>query len=377
MEFGNERRLILLCSKATLSESECNEIKNILANNIDWKEVLFQAVTHRTLNLLYYHLRSLSLLKGVEQEVKKLMDMNYKLIGIRNRAYLNEFGRIANEFNKRSIRAVVLKGMLLSSTIYPEIETRYFNDIDFLVKKSDISEVTDAITSLGFVQGQYNESTDKIEEASKKQKMFHQMTTHELQEFLKKSDNPLVKLLEVDINHNILWVGNCPYEVDHDQMINRALEVNINGSKAFMLSHEDCIVQLCCHLYKEATILHWIKDLKDLKIYKFADIQIYIDKYMNDINWSRFLKFVKENKLEKVIYYVFYYVNLMYKGTLPEELMREIEPQNKDFLEEYGIENNEPSRWNFDFFTRLFDVNRVFAIEQIDSKDFYSLKNQL
>ncbi|NLK34663.1 MAG: hypothetical protein GX301_04340, partial [Gracilibacteraceae bacterium] len=33
------------------------------------------------------------------------------------------------------------------------------------------------------------------------------------------------------------------------------------------------------------------------------------------------------------------------------------------YLDEYGIENQEPSIWKVDFFTRLFDTNRVLYVE--------------
>jgi hypothetical protein len=377
MKLSLEHKIVLLCSRGTLHESHREELRNMISISLDWKEIFFQATVHRTLNLLFYHLRKLNLLDSVDQEVRRLMEINYKAIGMRNTEYFTQFTKIGEEFNKRGIGAAVLKGMLLCGSVYPAIETRYFNDLDFLVKKSDIKAVTESLTVLGYVQGHYDQKTEKVVEASKKQKIYHQMTTHELQVFLKMSENPFAKVLEVDINHNILWVGNCPYEVDHELMLSRLIEVEINGTKALRLNYEDCLIQLCCHLYKEATILHWIKDLKDLKIYKFADIQIYIEKYGSKINWQDLLLFVKANKLEKVVYYVFHYVNLMYEETVPAHILVSIEPKNKRFLDEYGIENSEPSVWEFAFFTRLFDSNRVLSTVNTGASTFYATRDSL
>lgn len=378
---SNEQELILLCSRGVLSLPQQERVREILADNVDWKEILFQGVTHRILNLVYFQVKSLGLLDTIEQEIRKLMEINYKAIGLKNRIYLDALKDISDAFRENGIKAVILKGILLAPVVYPAIETRYFNDIDFLVKKQDISKLTQVLNTLGFIQGDYDEQTGKIAEATRKQKMFHQMTTHELQEFVKVANHPFVQLIQVDVNHNILWVGNCPYEVDNELLIDRAVQTTINGNiQAYRLDCEDFIVQLCCHLYREATILHWIKDLKDLKIYKFADIVIYLEKYKNLMNWGKFLSYVKENKLEKIIYYVFHYVNLMYGDVVPHDVMQEIGIENKKFLDEYGIEGDIPSRWKCDFFTRLFDTNRVLEVygnPNASKEDFFSLRNQL
>jgi hypothetical protein len=117
-------------------------------------------------------------------------------------------------------------------------------------------------------------------------------------------------------------------------------------------------------LYKEAALLHWINDLRDLKIYKFADIAMFIEKFENEINWDKLLGFCSRTGCGKIVYFAFYYVNLMYGQVVPEDVMKALEPDDLGYLDEYGIENEQPAKWQFDFFTRMFETSRVLEVSE-------------
>lgn len=380
MNLTRENLLILLCSKGHLDETDRGVLRQLMSEDLNWKEILYQSVVHRQLNMVYYQLQVHDLLDAVDDEIVKAMRWQYSVIESKNRLYFKELTEISRALNEADVRAVVLKGVMLSSQVYPALQTRYFNDVDFLIKLSDAPKVTEVLYSLGYVQGQFDTKAKVVNEVSKSQKRFHQLTTHELQEFLRPTDNPFVDVLEVDINHSILWVGNCPYSVNNEEIVDRAVQVELNGAKTYVLNLEDGLIQLACHLFREATIIHWIKELRDLKIYKFSDIFMYLKKYGDRINWGWLLDYVAAHKLNKILYYVFHYLNQMYGPVVDKEIMARLEPENKDYLDEYGVENDSPSKWACDFSTRLFDLNRVQEVylqTQAAGGDFETLKNQL
>jgi len=380
MNVSSENELILLCSKGYLFHEDIERIRSILCDAPDWKEVLYHSVIHRQLNMVYHQLRRLDLMDSVDNEVAKIMRWNYEVITARNDTYLRELSEISDALNDAGVRAVALKGIMLSTQVYPAPQTRYFNDIDFLIKLSDAPKVTEVLYSLGYVQGQFDKKNRIINEVTRKQKIFHQLTTHELQEFLKIPQEPFVDVLEVDINHSILWVGNCPYSVDNVNLVERALPVEVNGVTTYMLNYEDGLVQLACHLFREATIVYWIKELRDLKIYKFADIYLYIMKFGPKIDWEALLAYVEEHNLNKILYYAFHYVNLMYGNVIAAGIMKRIQPASIEYLDEYGVENDKPTKWACDFSARLFDSNRVQEIylqAHGGNAGFDAMKNQL
>lgn len=362
-ELTKERQLVLLCSRGVLKDEHIAEIKDITAQRLDWKEILYQGITHRTLNMMYYHLKSLGLTGRVEEEVLKAMKTQSKVYAIRNKSYFAEIKNIFDRLNENGIRVAILKGNFLASKVYPSVETRTFNDLDFLIDMKDGDRIVKILEDLGYIQGEVDEKGDIIP-STRKQKMLQQLASNELQECLKKSDNPFTPMYQVDLNFDVLWKGNCPCRIDTAELLDRAVDVYIDGAKTYILDYEDFLVQLSCHLYKEAALLHWINDLRDLKIYKFADILMFVEKYSEEIKWDKLVSFCKRVGCEKIVYYAFYYVNLMYGQVIPEHVMNELEPEDKGYLDEYGIENEQPAKWEFDFFTRMFETGRVLEVSE-------------
>ncbi|MFZ5989292.1 MAG: nucleotidyltransferase domain-containing protein [Bacillota bacterium] len=371
-ELSKERQLILLCSRGVLKEEHIEEIKEIMSGRLDWKEILYQGITHRTLNLMYYHLKNLGLTDKIEEEVLKAMKTQSKVYAIRNKTYFSEIKEIFDRLNEHGIRAAILKGNFLAAKVYPSIETRTFNDLDFLIDVRTGDSIVKILEEMGYIQGEYDDSTGEIVPSTRKQKMLQQLASNELQECLKKTDNPFTPLLQVDLNFDVLWKGNCPCKIDTPELLDRALEVDIDGAKTYILDYEDFLVQLACHLYKEAVLMHWISDLRDLKIYKFADIAMFIEKFSDEISWDKLVGFCKRVECEKIVYYAFHYVNLMYGQVVPEKVMSSLEPHDKGYLDEYGIENQQPSKWQFDFFTRMFETSRVLEV----SEDLFANRNR-
>ena len=78
--------------------------------NLDWKEILYQGITHRTLNIMYYHLKNLGLTGKIEEEVLKAMKTQSKVYAIRNKSYFEEIKVIFDKLNENGIRLAILKG---------------------------------------------------------------------------------------------------------------------------------------------------------------------------------------------------------------------------------------------------------------------------
>ena len=361
-EIKKEWQIVLLGS-VDMDESQAGQFKKLLSETVDWSQIVFQLITHRSLNIFYYNLKKLDLFHLLEKEIQRLMKSQWHVFGERNRFYLDELKKIVTEFKKRDLVAPILKGNLLASIVYPVLETRIFNDLDLLIKLDDVNKISEILEDLGYKQGHFDEKEGKVVEATRKEKMLQQIASHELQEFQKLSRNSFAPLIQVDVNHDILWKGNCPYKVDSRDLISRALPVDLDGAPAYMLDYIDNIIQLSCHLFKEATLMMWVTDLRDLKIYKFADLYSYIKKFFNEIQWELLLERVKGYKIEKIIYYNFYYITLMFGDIVPQEIMHALEPADLAYLDEYGIENQKPAKWEYDFFTRLFDSSRILAVD--------------
>jgi hypothetical protein len=360
-EITAERQLVLMGS-VVIDDGKWEAFKQLINDQLNWGEIIFQLVTHRTLNLFYYNLKKFRIAGILEKELLRLMESQWQVYHERNTFYRQELVKVLAAFDQAGVVVPIVKGNLLATLVYPALETRIFNDLDLIMKPDDVARVTKALEGAGYVQGHYDEEKGVIVEATRKEKMLQQMVSHELQEFQKLGENRFASLIQVDVNHDILWKGNCPYKVPTQDLIERALPVEIEGARGYMLDYIDNIIQLSCHLYKEATLMMWITDLRDLKIYKFADLYLYIQKFLPKIDWSLLVQRVQGYKLEKVVYYNFHYIEMMFGEIVPRFVLEAIQPADLGYLDEYGIENKEPSKWEHDFFTRLFDTNRILSL---------------
>jgi hypothetical protein len=358
-----EQRIILM-SSVELSEKDEKDFSMLFKQKLNWPEMLYQLTIHRTMNIFYYNLKKYNLTRNLDKEIKRLLESQYRIIGERNRFYAKELTSVITALRGKGVVSPVLKGNYLASAVYPSIETRVFNDIDLLILIEDVNKITETMESLGFIQGNYDEASNTIQPASRKDKIFHQINTHELHEFQKISINPFAKLIEIDFNHNILWKGNCPYNIPAKELIDRSIKIPLAGNFVSILDPIDNIIQLSAHLYKEATMMMWITDLRDLKIYKFADIFMFITKNYNSIDWDSLVERIKGYHIEKVVYFAFHFIGRMYGRIVPDKVLTAISPGDLDYLEEYGIEDSKPARWCNDFFIRLFDTDRVLTIEE-------------
>jgi len=359
-----EHQLIIICSRGVLSEEEKNIVTATLNSpNLDWSEILYQALFHRSLNLLYYHLKNMKILNLVEEEILKLMHHQSSVYRLRNEGYKTELLSLGSNLINSGIKFAILKGSYLAYNAYPVMESRTFNDIDLLVKLEDGKEVLNLVTSDGYIQGDYDRNTFEIKPATRKQMVMHQMTTHEFLECLKPSDNPFIPLLQLDLNHSILWKGNCPYNVNSAELVDRAVLTDIDGKAVWVLTPEDLLLQLSCHLYKEAVMINWIHDLRDLKLYKFADFVVYLDKFKEDVDWEVFVERVQGYGLAKVVYFAFYYVDYLY-NVIPPEVMRTLKPDDTAYLNEYAIETEQPRTWTMGFYERLFNSKHRLEIDK-------------
>lgn len=375
-----EHKLIILTSYPELDEEKEQKIIDILNQPIDWKEILFQAVLHRTINLLYYHLKELNLVSAMHKELYKCMRNSFFVYQVRNQLMYDELGKVADALNKEEINYAVLKGVYLSTHVYPCIQTRTFNDVDLLINLKDGNKISKILESLGFIQGDYDAVKDEIIPYNRSQKIYHKMATHEMAPFHKKTGNPFLPVIQIDLNYTVLWKGDCPYDIETDELLERTQLVDISGHQVRTLSTKDFLLQLMFHLYREATSINVISISRDLQLYKFIDIAMFVKRFEKELDWCDLVEYVKEQKAEKVFYYVFHYINILYPELIPQEVMERLDVKDKEYLDEYGLDMGKKYKWNIGFLKRLFKESRMDDLDS-DAYDkesiFYNQRNLL
>lgn len=226
----------------------------------------------------------------------------------------------------------LLKGALLTTKLY-EKGLRTSNDLDILIEEKDISKCQKLFIENGFVQGSYERGKGIIP-ATRSEILMSRMNYGET--------IPLVKivegeLLQVDINFSVDFkpVGESNIV---NKLLENCVEIEKDDIKFYTLDLYEFLIHLSCHLYKEATTYDWVKDNRDLQLYKFSDINVFVQNYGTLIFFRKFMDKVRDYGVEKECYYTLYNMREIFpkinKVVGFKELLEKMQPDDCSFMKQ-------------------------------------------
>jgi len=284
-----------------------NIIKVLRETNVNWINVLGYLTYHRVAGLAYEKVNSVNI-RLFDYPVfftTYLINQAQKIRTIEQHKWIS---MITREFKNKNIKHVFLKGAVLSSTLY-SYGSRASNDIDLLINKSDIEEVTKILNNLGFAQGKYDYKNNRIDEFTDEEKKEIINLRGETPSFIMISTNPTIKTIDVDVNFSLNWDPNFDEKTVNDFLDKRILiENKTTGEEIYSLCYEHNFIELCIHLYKDSSLIDIIKKRKVLDLYKFVDIYYFIMKYFHEIDINNLYLEISKYKLDDYIFFSLMYV---------------------------------------------------------------------
>lgn len=268
----------------------------------EFDENLLKAATPVVLGYLFFNrmqavaygvLKKHNLLGKVNREFRNSLKGAYEQNLGKNRSFFWCINHVEEDLSKCGAKYAMLKGAYLCKA-YPE-GFRTSNDIDLLVHPKDVTEIGNALLSSGFEQGNVRNSS--FIPATRKEIIESKMMRGETVPYIKEIALPCMQFLEVDIN----------FSLDHkpgntlllEDMIENTSVREIDNLKVRALRDDDFFVHLCSHLYKEATTLPWVEMMRDMTLYKYADIYMLLSD-MNEMEVDALLARAKQTGTEKI-----------------------------------------------------------------------------
>lgn len=303
----SEDRLLLLLSKVSISEQEANEIRGLLDEGIDWSIVLANAIFNRVLNRIYENVQKLRVADKLNSDIFLTIFKLYAMNAEKAEQYKRQLVEIAKEFDKESITFAIIKGIAVGSKIYGDSNSykREFSDIDILINKTDLKMAKKIIKRLGFIQGEYNIYTNKIDEISRERELIMQMTSHQLMPYIKEinvcNTLPIKEVLEVDFNFSILD-GSDDMELTQDVLRSKE-QFELYGYAINTLTKEWMFIQLSTHCYREFISDYHKFKLQDLTLSKLSDFYEFVIRYKNQVDWDKVCEISNRYNISDAIYF--------------------------------------------------------------------------
>jgi DNA-binding transcriptional MerR regulator len=124
-------------------------VAGLLAQGIDWRRLVDQALEHGVVPFVYYTLKSTfagAVPEAVQAQLRALYLHQYR----RSIQIRGELPRLLDHLEAHGIDALAFKGPALAALAYSESHLRTFTDLDLLVHLGDVEATVDALKQAGF-----------------------------------------------------------------------------------------------------------------------------------------------------------------------------------------------------------------------------------
>ena len=264
--------------------------------------------------------------------------------------YFRECNSLFQNMKDANIIFVVLKGAVLSSQIYHQINVKIPRDMDIFVSINDVDLLKSIMLKNGFIQGRILDG--KLIPFDRTQQIFYSRDTHQQAPWIKVTRDEVCPYICIDINTSLLW-GEAEEKNDLSDILTLdSIEpYKVCGVELYKFKKEYEFIALCLHHYKDFNSIYLLHS-QGIKLKHFIDIYLYVNELSLDP--QAVLKICKEYHLKKYIYYCVVAANSIFNDTKLSAFQSLFYEEKYDnVLNEYGLTDTESYMWDITLKDRI------------------------
>jgi hypothetical protein len=250
--------------------------------DIDWQKIYELARKHSLAGAIYLAIQKLKEADKPEESIINKFKSDFFYATFRYEEQQKAYREITDRFNEQKIRHIYFKGILIRE-FYPVKQVRTQGDIDFLVYREDMEKVKKIFTDLS-----YRCSSSVWHDKYTKDKVVFE--AHD-------------KIVNTKINSKVDYAEyfKNPWEHAEPKGNSYTYELNMNYHLVYLLTH------LAKHFYKTGAGVRMI-----------FDIAIILDKFSEDLDFSRIWRELKIIKLDIFARNIFSLCEIWFDIKVPE-----------------------------------------------------------
>jgi len=321
--------ILELCKIKSYSKSKILDLMN---GQLDYPYILGQLLFNRVGGSAYKILKECSLLAKVNREFRSVLKTIFDASREKAKSFKSAMSDLSDMLRDVGISYALLKGSLLVYMYDDGLRTS--NDFDILVNENDISVIASILKKNGFKQGHIR--TGEFILASRFEILSSRMNRGETVPFIKEINLPQMQYCEVDINFSLDFKAKQETNIVHEFLQNTQPLIKTDNSTLNTLDRSHFLIQLCAHLYKEATVINWVVMSRDISLYKYMDIYLFIQEYFDKEFINQMTFEIHKYGLEKECFYSFHYTKELFgiKSEYLDQLLKDIKPSDLLFLKQ-------------------------------------------
>ncbi len=275
LEFGPEWALLeLLCLGLTTPDEQRAFEELLQSDDLYWGELLEQALLHKMMPLLSFHVMSSACVESVprrmQDHLRSVLDLNRHKRSI----WYAEADRVIKALGERNVQVLGRKDLAFESTLYGGNGSRRLGDLDLLIAPQDRETVIDALPQLGYQMGLYDWNTNATIPLPRKQLMILRLNPDHVPVHTLLTGDPVMQWLEVDFANSLTWTRS-PYDVPIEAAMAEIVYRPVTGLPEIeipCLTPPFQFISTTLHLFREAWFERWLDWEQDVDLTKFSDV---------------------------------------------------------------------------------------------------------
>jgi Uncharacterised nucleotidyltransferase len=224
LELDPAAALIAICARCTFDDHQRVDIRATLERGVDWPRALALAEKNYVLPLLFEGLEQVRDL--VPEAVYERLSRQRKLLKLRVELFADELIRVSASLEAVGITVLHYKGPVSSELLYGDRFRRTYFDLDFLVRREDLHEVSRLLRSDGYT-AEHDLDALSQEHFEREQK-----------EYTFSSGLVCIE------PHWSLTARRYPFPIDYARLWERAVVCDLGGTKVRTFAPDDMLLVL-------------------------------------------------------------------------------------------------------------------------------------
>ena len=349
----DELILLLLREGIKVDTYKCRYILNNNKFSIEWFVTLL--FRHKIAAYITDILLKIDLLHEIHPKWNQVLISYLSGNRKRNEIILDGVTMLFTQLNANCINYAVLNGLDYILNLYTDLGCRFMKDIDILVDQKQITDTCNIFEKLGYKQLEYNNS--KLTEISHKEKLFKICAHNVLSPYIYVTGQELCPYINIEIAFDIFpKFKNRSNNGLNEQTCENIIVKKYNNLLIRCLNNEMKLIQMAIHIYNDSIKMSNIINGKGDELIKYLDMYLLI--VTENINWATIISLSTEYKINDILYYAFYHLNLLFSNIISSEIIEKIMPKDLSIIDRFGAEDENKFVWKLPFLERIFSINK-------------------